>query len=502
MLDPRTPVLVGVGQVTQRTDDPAGSAEAVELMRQAAETAALDACAPDLLARVQLTIVPKGLWAYPDVAGQLAASIGAGSPTATGESGRTVVGEVGILQQSLITRACADIAAGRLDVALVAGGEARHRAVMAARQGIEAIDTLTPGAPDELLLADGEIYTAVEMERDLLVPAHQYALIESALRHLDGISATEQAERLGRLWAGFAAVAAANPLAWDRSAPDANAIATPTTDNRMIATPYTKRLCSQWNVDQAAALLLLSVEAAEAAGVPRDRWVFLRATAESQAMVTLPARAELHRSFGTALAGRAALRSLGLTLDDVAHLDLYSCFPAAVQVQARELGLTIDGPGRDPRPLTVTGGMTFAGGPLNTYVLHATAAMAHVLRDDAGSTGLVTTVSGIVTKPAVALWSTAPGPGAFEAIDMTTETRAAIVTRPIEADATGSGIIVGHTVVHDGGVPARAVAIVEFASGARTVAIDADADRAAATLIDDRVGEAVDVPAPGILACR
>jgi acetyl-CoA C-acetyltransferase len=496
MLDPRTPVLVGFGSVTQRTDDLEASSEPVELMRHAAEAAALDAGAPGLLARVGMTLVPKGIWDYADAAGQLARSIGAPlSP-----SGHTVVGEVGILQQSLITRACADIAAGRLDVALVAGGEARHRAVLAARRGVSAPETTMPGAPDELLWPDGDILTAVEIERDLAVPAHQYALVESVLRHRDGLSATEQSDRLGRLWADFGRVAAANPLAWDRSAPDARDIAVPGPDNRMIATPYTKRLCSQWNVNQAAALLITSVGSAEAAGVPRDRWVFLRATAESQAMVPLPARADVHRSFGTAIAGRVALDSLRLTIDDVAHLDLYSCFPAAVQVQAAELGISLDRSGPDPRPLTVTGGMTFAGGPLNSYVLHATAAMAQVLRADAGSVGLVTTVSGMLTKPAVALWSTDPGPGGFEAADVTDTARAAIVTRPVDPAATGSGTIVGHTVVHERGVPARSVAIIDLASGVRTVAVDADPDRAAATVADDRVGEVIEVRSPGVFA--
>ena len=489
MLDPRTPVLVGVGSITQRGDDrpPTELDEPIELMRRAAEAAAADSGAPDLLRHVGLVLVPKGIWDYPDAAGQLATSVGA--------SARTVVAEVGILQQTLITRAAADIAAGRLDVALVAGGEARHRAVLAAKQGLDAPETRVESRPDELLLPDGEIITGVEIERDLAVPAHQYALVESVLRHADGLNAAEQRQRLGDLWAGFARVAATNPMAWDRSGPTAAAIAEPGADNRTIATPYTKRLCSQWNVDQAAALILTSVAAAEAAGVPRERWVFLAATAESQAMVPLPARAELHRSHGTALAGRAALGALGLTAGEVAYRDIYSCFPAAVQVQVHELGL-----GADDRPLSVTGGMTFAGGPLNSYVLHSTAAMAERLRRDPGTVGMVTSVSGMLTKPAVALWSTDPGPRPFAPVDVTRAATAAIATRPVDPTATGAGRIVGHTVVHERGVPARSVAIVELADGVRTVAVDADAERASASVGDDRVDEQVDVSAPGVFA--
>src|SRR4051794_27912767 len=221
MLDPRTPVLVGVGAVTQRSDDSAAATsldEPIALMARAVRAAGDDSGAPALVSATGLVLVPKGIWDYPDAAGQLARLIGA-------DTAHTVVGEVGILQQSLITRAAADIAAGRVDVAVGAGGEARQRARLASRPGVAEIETDERGAPDELLLPDGEIISAVEIERDLAVPAHQYALVESVLRHVDDIDADEQRRRLGDLWAGFAAVAAGNPDAWDRSGLDASAIA-------------------------------------------------------------------------------------------------------------------------------------------------------------------------------------------------------------------------------------------------------------------------------------
>ncbi len=292
-------------------------------------------------------------------------------------------------------------------------------------------------------------------------------------------------------------MAATNPEAWDRSAPGADEIAVASADNRMIASPYTKRLCSQWNVDQGAALLLTSVGAAERAGVPRERWVFPVAAAGSQAMIPLPCRASIERSPATALVGECVLELADVGLGGVAHLDIYSCFPAAVQVQARELDLPIAG--SLDRPLTVTGGMTFAGGPLNSYVLHSTAAMADALRADPGSRGLVTSVSGMLTKPGMALWSTEPGPG-FRIGDVTDQALAATETRPLDADATGDGRVVAHTVVHDRGVPARLVALVELVDGRRTVAVDPDPDRAAASVAVDLVDHPVHLPAAGVLA--
>ncbi len=506
MLDPQTPVLIGVGAITQRIEglgqDSSQLAEPIELMHQAALSAERDAGAPGLLQNVDLIAVPKGIWDYPDAARQLASLVGAKSPASV----HTVVGEVGILQQTLISRACSAIAEGESTIALIAGGEARQRAVLATRTGHDALDTIVPGAPDELLLPIGDIITAIEIERDLAVPAHQYALVESALRHNSGITAEQQVDLLGNLWASFARVAAANPFAWDRSNPDAHKITTASPDNRMIATPYTKRLCSQWNVDQAAALIVTSVATATAAGVTPNRWVFPLVSAESQAMIPLPERAELARSIGTKLVGQAAFRAIDITVDDIDYFDVYSCFPAAVQVQMIELGISIDTDGNvatgkaKGRPLTLTGGMTFAGGPLNSYALHATAAMAATLRDEPGAIGLVTSVSGMLTKPAVALWSTLPPSRRFSDIDVTTQTLTQVETVTIDRNATGYGTIAASSVLCDRGVPSRVVAVIECADGSRTIAVDYDQQRAEAGMHEDLVGSSVEVGPPGQFA--
>src|SRR5205807_1120781 len=152
-----------------------------------------------------------------------------------------------------------------------------------------------------------------------------------------------------------------NPDAWDRSAPSAERIATAGPGNRVVAWPYTKLLCSQWNVDQAAAMVFA---AAPTTSVP----IYPRGITESNFILTMSMRRDLHRWPAFAVAAERLFALTGLTLDDVGPIDLYSCFPAAVQTAARELGLPLD------RPLTVTGGMTFGGGPLNNYVLQAVVA--------------------------------------------------------------------------------------------------------------------------------
>ncbi len=388
------------------------------------------------------------------------------------------------------------MADGRVDVALVVGGEDKHRQLRAAIEGIELDPTRegrAGGAPDERWAPAGEILSRMEIERDLAVPAQQYALIESALAHAEGRPPAANADRLGALWARFAAVAATRPEAWDRSAPDASHIAQPSDANRMLSTPYTKLLCSQWNVDQAAALVVVSVSEAERRGIPRDRWIFPLAAAESNLMVPLSVRADLHRSPAVAEVGRAVLAAVdrGAALAAFDVVDLYSCFPAAVGVQARELGLDEGG------ALTVTGGMTFGGGPLNNYGLQALAVLAERLRAAPGAVGLVTSISGMLTKFGGSVWSTRPADGGFVDVDVTEAVADATGVRRGDPEAQGPARVVAATVIHDRGQPSRAVAVLDTADGSRTVARCHQADVVTAMVCEDWIGRGVVVTEPG-----
>lgn len=411
-------VLVGVGQVVQREP---GELDAVGLMAAAARAAADDAGAPELLARLDAVLVPEGMWS-PGDAGR-AVAVALGSPTA-----RTVLARVGVLQTTPIAWA----ASGRAGVVLVVGGEARA----SERAGFAAAP-LPPGPADEEWAPAADILTAVEIERGLAVPVQSYAVQQSAL----GTAG------LDVLWDGFAEVAATNPHAWDPA---------PSKADRMVSTPYARRHCSQWNVDMAAALLFCSTAVADAVGVPVERRVHPHAVVESNHMVPVSERARLDRSPAVAAVGRA--------LDPADHVDLYSCFPSAVLIQAAELGIDTR------RPLTVTGGMAFAGGPLNSAVLHAVASTADVLRADPGSTGLVTAVSGMLTKHGASTWSTAPPDAGFRFADVSEEARATTDTVEVDPAFRGEAVVDGSTVVHDRGGPALAVVVGTTRAGARVLA--------------------------------
>lgn len=425
-------VVVGVAQVVQREP---GALDATGLMVQAARLAADDAGAPGLLERVEAVLVPEGTWAPAGDAGRaVAAAVGA-------PSARSVLARIGVLQTTLVARAA------QHPIALIVGGEAR-----ASERAGAPTPPLPPGSPDEELVATADIVTAVEIERGLAVPVQSYALQESAL-------GTTEPE-LDALWAGFAAVARTNPHAWDPS---------PVGGDRLVSTPYRRRHCSQWNVDMAVALLVCDERVAAAAGVERDRWVRPLAVIESNAMIPVTGRAELDRSPAVAVVGRRLAERTGIEPAAVDHLDLYSCFPSAVRIQANELGIDAG------RSLTVTGGMALAGGPLNSAALHAMASMVEVLRADPGSLGLVTAVSGMLTKHGASLWSTEAGRGnggggALVVDDVADEAMAATAVVEIDPGFRGEAVVEGATIVHDRNGPALAVVAARTPEGRRAVA--------------------------------
>ena len=483
-----TPVLVGVGTAAQRLDDPTEAAEAVGLMAQALAAAVDDAGAGGLLGRLDQVRVTKGTWGYTDPARWVADAVGA-------IQARSYLADVGILQTAVMGDAAASIASGAADVVAVVGGEAKYRGLRASITGVDAPDTDQGGAePDDFVTPHGMIISQAEIDHRLVMATHHYAMIENARRFADGQSIDEHRDEVAGLWARFAQVAAANPDAWFQDGLDAAAIATPANGNRMLAWPYTKWHNSQWNVDQAAALIFCSADTARALGIHSDRWVFPWAAAESNHMVPVTERPELHRSPGFAHAGRALRDHLGMAPSDADHVDLYSCFPIAVRTQALELGLDL---GRD---LTVTGGMTWAGGPLNNYVIQAAVKLAQVLRADPGSTGLLTSISGMITKQGASVWSTEPPAQPFANIDVTDAVAAELQPKPYRTGDGEQATVVSYTVIWGREGPERAVAIGEFPDGARTLIVSAAPAVMAAVAAGEFCGRGVLAGADGSFA--
>ncbi len=404
-LDPRTPVIVGVAQRTWRDGD---APDPIEMCAEVVSVAAADAGPGDrLLARAAsfaVVDIASRRWADP------AALVAARLALAPGETLRTELGGDGplLLLSDIATR----IAAGHLDAGVICGAEALATLGHARRAGDEPDWTaLDDGArPSRVLGTARAPASDAELAANLIAPVVVYPLFEHALWARSGLSLQAHRARLGELWSGLSQVAARNPHAWSPQAVDAGTIATPAPDNRLVTQPYTKLLNSNIQTDQAAALIVCSAGLAEGLGIPRERWVFPLASAHANDHWLVSERADLHSSPAIRHAGARVLADAGVGIDDVAALDLYSCFPSAVQIAAAELGID---PFADRRPLTVTGGLTFAGGPGNNYVTHSIAAMVDQLRSSPADVGLLNAVGWYLTKHAVAAFSAQPGPRPF-----------------------------------------------------------------------------------------
>jgi acetyl-CoA C-acetyltransferase len=329
-------------------------------------------------------------------------------------------------------------------------------------------------------------------------------MIENALGAAEGLGPDAHAREVAELWARFNRVGRHNPEAAFGQPRTVDELMRAGPQNRLLAFPYNRWHASQWTVDQASALLICTTERARRAGVKADRWLFPHAALHSSAAVTLTARRRLEAWPAMAVLGRTAEARIGHALRDLELAEVYSCFPSAVRVQQRALGLD-----RSGTP-TVTGGMTFAGGPFNHFVLLSTVAIGRLLRDRPDERGLVTTVSGMLSKPGLAVWSAVPplsdrGPLvadlAAEATEATELVPVADPT-PLDSDAT----VVSWTVVPGSGTSAsgapdsddpsehlRTAVVADLPDGVRTAATCEDADVARLALAEGLIGRPIHV---------
>ena len=448
-----TPVLIGGGQFTYR-----GAAEnsppPLELLKIAAHRAAGDAglsgsvlAQLDALAVIAFSIdAPGGLSKLPlprllDPPASLSQALGAAPRWSvyTGTGGNS--------PQQAVNIVCERIARGQSDLALVTGAEFLGSLMKRLKGGLgfEGWGDATTSTPERIGDPRPGV-TPQEAAHGLGYPVNTYPLFENALRARDGRSIGDHQARLGALFSPFSKVAAANPEAWFPVERSAEELMTVTERNRMISFPYPKYLNAIMEVDQSAAVLICSVSKARELGVPEDRWVFLHGCADAADLWYPLERQNFHSSPAIRLTGERALEMAGIGLADIDIIDLYSCFPSAVQVAAEEFGLALD----DPRGLTVTGGLPYFGGPGNNYALHAIAEMMGRLRAQPGAYGLCTANGWFLTKQSVGIYSTRPVEGDWvrEAPSVIQSRIDALEHPQIIERPQGRAVIETYTVVH------------------------------------------------------
>ena len=459
------PVLLGAGQITDRPGDPRDGLEPLALMETAARRAGDDARAGRALldAVDTVAVVTNVFHDYGDTARMLAGRLGI-------HPARTILSTWGgNTPQSLLSHLCDEIAAGRIEVALLAGGEAVQTMRALGKAG-----TPSPWTPPSAIAVPrwGDTrpgVTDAESRHGAREAYVSFALFENALRASRGQSLAAQRAELGAFGERCARIAAENPYAWFRDAKDAATLTTVTPANRMVAFPYPKYLNAIMDVNQGAALVVASESAARRLGVPEDRWVWPWAAADVAEHWFLSDRATFHELPGMRRAAGDLLASVDLDVHSVSHLELYGCFPVAPRLSAAMLGL-------DPgtlRPLTVTGALPWFGGPGNDYATHAVAAVMERLRAKRDDTALVHALGWNCTKHGLAVyggrrpargWQRAGGRPLREWVE--SQPRADVATAP-----AGAGVLETYTVVHgrDGGAE-RGVAIGRLVDGRRFVA--------------------------------
>lgn len=453
---PTTPVLIGAAQHTERREDPDYAALspadlAAVVARAALADAGLGAEAVDVLACTRqfdesFPGMPATLGRPDHFTAAVAQRLGARPQECLYE----VAG--GQSPQHLVTELGGRIAAGELRAAVIVSAEAISTVLDLAR---------SPEPPDysETVTADvgrridrgaglGGLVTRVQVVHGLTDAPTQYALFEHARRGRKGWSRAELAADMGAWFAPFTRIAAANPYAVVREERTAAQLMEVTPANRVIVDPFPKSVVAREKVNQAAAVVLVSAELADELGVAAEGRVFLHGHADLHD-VELLQRPDLGRSEPSVRAITEALDLAGVALDDVAHLDLYSCFPIAVSVVAEELGLDPE----DPRGLTVTGGLPFFGGPGNGYSLHAVAEVVDRCRRTPGSIGLVGANGGMLSKYSAGVYATDPvpwRPGRSAAVQAELDARP---PTPVAAAPEGPAVVETWTVQYGPGLP-------------------------------------------------
>lgn len=494
-VDSRTPVIVGVGQFTERIDDPAyRGMSAVELAAAAAEAALADTGANTVAVATAIDTV-FGLRQF-EISGPMPATLGKSNnyPRSVmnrlgGNPARVVLEPVGGQgPQKLVTEAGNLIAGGDADVVMIMGSEPGSTAKFFS--GRDDKPDFTENVDGQLEDRGHQIYSYIDeytVTHGLTGAPVQYGLLDNARRSRLGLGVAEYRHQMARLFAPMSKVAAKNPFSSSPVERSVEEVETVTDENRMICDPYPRLLVARDTVNQGAAALLMSVEAARRLGVPEQKWVYLHGHSDLVEQPLLE-RVDLGASPAAAHAAHEALRVAGLGVDDIATFDLYSCFPFPVFVICEALGLAAD----DPRGLTLTGGLPYFGGPGNSYSLHGIAETVTQMRDRPGKFGFVGANGGIMSKYSVGIYSTEP---AQWPTSRSAELTAQVMELPkvaVNKAPDGTGVIETYSVRYDW--PVRTGIIVgRQDDGARFMATSEDAELVGLMSEGDPLGVTISV---------
>jgi acetyl-CoA C-acetyltransferase len=426
-------VVIGVSTIQQKGDFE-NLDEALLLMDQAVKEALSDSGNKSIKDQIDEIRIPKGFWRYRDPGKWIAKNNDFKKiPT-------THVAKIGVLQQNLINEACLKIENGEINAAIILGGEARYKQLRSIIEKKEYSETKLDENPDFYIKAKEDLYGDEELKELGAMAVGYYASMETAIRKNDDETIEEHQNNIASMYEEFSKVASNNEDAWLDHPYSREEILVISKKNKMLAYPYNKLHCTSWNVNQSAALIICSEELANKLEIDNNKRVYPISSSENNHMIAIQQRPKLFESLGMIYAAKSInkmMKKLDIRLD---AYDLYSCFPAAVKMFSKslELGSEI--------PKTITGSMPYAGGPLNSFVIHSTVKMIQKIRALEVRHGLVTGVSGMMTKQSFCVWGKEYQKQFI--FDDVTE-RAKLDENPVELSniAEGEGEIIGYTII-------------------------------------------------------
>ena len=417
MLEDSTPIIVGVGQYSEKDIPPELALSPMGLAGEASRAALADTGAAQALVPLIDTIAVVRLFSDSSNRPRMAHSFGRADNPPRAVAKRiganptnAIYGQLGgNTPQKLVNEMAERIVAGDVQVALLTGAEAIRTTQQALRTGIQLDwDEHDAGSLEDRGLGEA-LTSAHEFEYGIGIPVQTYPLFENVIRARRGLTIHQHLLAMGKLMQSFSEIAAANPHAFYRHSGSAEQLSRIDESNRYICFPYPKLMNARDSVNQSASVIVTSVGMARRLKIDQSKWVFLHGCAEANDPLVTK-RVDLGSSPAIGLNTSKALAMAGKSVAEMAVFDLYSCFPSAVEIACEELGLSVD----EGRDLTVTGGLPFFGGPGNNYSMHGIASMVERLRTMPGSFGLVTANGGWLSKHATGVYSTQPWLGTWE----------------------------------------------------------------------------------------
>ncbi len=390
------PVIIGVAEYTQHKEV-LNRLDPLKLIEKSSREAISDASVEkirDFIDSVYMVNISS--WNYEDPPGELSHLLG------IRVKDTHYLQPSGNSPQYLINKAAKAISKGESKAILITGGEALYTVNLAGRKSPANWPSKKRPKNEEGKVNDYDYI--FESRYQLTLPSYSYALLETALRASHHSDLKTHSDNIGRLLEQFSKTASTNPNAWIKKSLSAQDISTTSKENRYVAYPYTKRMCANPYVDQAAAVLMTSEDIARELNINKKNWVYLMGGSDLENIFNMLDRPSLDDSPAIKEASRLALKQAGLTLQKIDMFDLYSCFPFMIQVAINEIGISKD----DKRNLTVTGGLPYFGGPWSNYSMHAVVAAVKLIRENSKLKIMVLANGGFNSYESIGIYGTVP----------------------------------------------------------------------------------------------